>query len=219
MNNKSLKLKQAIHIVTNAAYEYENNLNEKNFIFIFKNRITNQIEYFESVFLSRNFQHLTGLDFVDKNGILRHNSTYFYQKCLINSLKENEIKFRSDGTTELKLHALPLITNFLKSSKMTAIFNFTRPKLSIERLVGTTTFCLGFIKDSRYYVPSSCLLEDIRSLSNTTSQILAILSKPANKDFPVYKDLCYVAKGINLTRLSLPSELLSLVNPKNYNGK
>ena len=124
--------------------------------------------------------------------------------------------FKSDGTTELKLQALPLVINFLKSSKMTAIFNSIRPKLSIDRLAGTTTFCLGFTKDNEYYVPSSCLLEDIRNLTDVTFQILAIFSKPANKTTSVYKDIRYVAKSVKLSHLSLPTNLSSLISLENY---
>lgn len=210
--NKSLsKLQNAINIITSSAMEYEKNLNNRNFIFIFKNRTTNQIEYFESVFLNRNFQHLTGLIFLDKSGNPLSNSTYFYKKCLNKTITTSEICFKNDGTTELKLQALPLIVKFFKSSKMTAIYNSIKPKLAIERLVGTTTFCLGFKKDTHYYVPSSCLLEDIRDLSDVTFQILAILSKPANKNCPTYKDVCYIAKGIELSHLSLTPELLNLI--------
>ena len=116
------KHKEAIRIICAAAKDYERLLNGYNYIFIYKNRATNQIEYFETVFLGRNFQHLTGVEFIDKYRNTISNSTYFYQKCVKSTLKEKEIRFKDDGTTELKLQALPLIISFLKSSKMTAIY-------------------------------------------------------------------------------------------------
>ena len=217
MKTNAITPKDAIRIITNTANTYDKQLNGKNYIFIYKNRATNQIEYFESVFLNRNFQHLTGLEFLDQNGNLLHNPVYFYQKCISNTLSENEIRFKDDGTTELKLQALPLIVNFLKASKMTAIYHSLRPKLSVDRLSGTTNFCLGFTKtNNKYYVPSSCLLEDIRDLAEVTYQILAILSKPASKLTPVYKDIRYVAKGVLLNHLILSDELSSLISLENY---
>ena len=102
---------------------------------------------------------------------------------------------------------------------MTAIYNSIRPKLSVDRLAGTTNFCLGFTKDKNYYVPSSCLLEDIRNLADVTFQILAIFSKPATKNAPIYKDVRYVAKGVKLTTLSLSDELSSLISLENYTEK
>lgn len=173
----SPKIKNAIRIITSAAKSYDQILNRNNFIFIYKKRITNQIEYLEVLFSGRNFQYLTGIDFLDSNGNIIH---------------------------------------FLKSSKMTAIYNSTRPKLSIDRLVGTTNFCLGFTKHNKYYVPSSCLLEDIRNLSDITFQVLAIFSKPASAVSSTYNKICYVAKGINLLRLPLSEHLQSLINLENY---
>lgn len=213
------KLKDAIRIISRAAKDYDDKLNGYNYIFIYKNRQNNQIEYFESAFLPRNFQHLTGIEFIDSQGNILHNPTQFYQKCLNSTLKESDIAFKSDGTTELKLQALPLIVNFLKSSKMTAIYNSIRPKLSVDRLAGTTNFCLGFTKDKNYYVPSSCLLEDIRNLADVTFHILAIFSKPATKNTPIYKDVRYVAKGVKLTTLSFSDELSSLISLENYTEK
>lgn len=57
------KLKDAIRIISRAAKDYDDKLNGYNYIFIYKNRQNNQIEYFESAFLPRNFQHLTGIEF------------------------------------------------------------------------------------------------------------------------------------------------------------
>lgn len=182
------KRKEAIRIICAAAKDYDKLLNGNNYIFIYKNRSTNQIEFFETIFLGRKFQHLTGIEFVDKQ----------------------------DGTTELKLQALPLIINFLKSSKMTAIYSGIRPRLSIDRLAGTTNFCLGFTKDKDYYVPSSCLLEDIRNLADVSYQILAIFSKPAKRTSPIYKDIRYVAKGVSLSQLPYPDDLLLKISLENY---
>ena len=219
MGAKQQKIKDAIRVITSAAKDYSISLDGYNYIFIYKNRKTNQIEYFESIFLARNFQHLTGVEFTDNKGTILHNPTQFYQKCVNSTLKENEIQFKSDGTTELKLQALPLIVSFLKSSKMTAIYNSIRPKLSVDRLAGTTNFCLGFTKDKNYYVPSSCLLEDIRNLADVTYQILAIFSKPATKTAPIYKDIRYVAKGVNLNHLTFSDDLSSLISLENYSER
>lgn len=219
MHPRQHKLKNAIRIITSAAKDYHKSLEGYNYIFIYKNRSTNQIEYFESIFLARNFQHLTGIEFIDNHKNLLHNPTRFYRKCLDSTLKEQEIRFKTDGTTELKLQALPLVVNFLKASKMTAIYNSARPKLSVDRLAGTTHFCLGFTKDKDYYVPSSCLSEDIRNLADVTYQILAIFSKPASKTSPLYKNICYIAKGIRLSSLTFPDHLSTRISLDNYTEK
>ncbi|MCR2048970.1 PBECR4 domain-containing protein [Acetatifactor muris] len=210
---KAISKKEAISIIICAAKDYEKLLNNKNFVFIYKNRTLNRIEYFEALFNARNFQHLAGIRFTDTSGHIITNRIQFYHKCIHNRLSESEIHFKSDGTTALKLYALPQIIHFLNSSRMTALYNSCRPRLSIDRLIGTTNYSLGFTYDSRgYYVPSSSLLEDIRNLSSDPFQILAILSKPASGTAPLYKEIKYMAKNICPDRLFLPHTLKSILD-------
>lgn len=208
--------KEALRIIIATAKEYAKMLEGLNYLFIYRNRNNNEIEYFEAVFLPRNYQHLTGIEFLDIKGNPQKNSVFFYHKCLDNTLTENEIRFRKDGTTSLKLEALPKLVQFLHFSKMTALYNGIKPKLAVDRVAGTTNYCLGFIRDSNYFVPSSCLLEDIRKLGDNPSQILAIMSKKANKSETIYREICYVAKGVSLNKLKLSDELNGLITLENY---
>ncbi len=166
--------KEALRIIIATAKQYAEMLEGLNYLFVYRNRSNHKIEYFETVFLPRNYQHLTGIDFLDTKGHLQKNSVFFYKKCLDNTLTENEIRFKRDGTTALKLEALPKLVQFLRFSKMTTLYNGTRPRLAVDRVAGTINYCLGFINDGDYFVPSSCLLEDIRKLGDKPSQILAI---------------------------------------------
>jgi hypothetical protein len=52
-----------------------------------------------------------------------------------------------------------------------------------------------------------------------TFQILAVFSKPATKNTPIYKDVRYVAKGVKLTTLNFSNELSSLISLENYTEK
>ena len=208
--------KEALRIIIATAKEYAKMLEDQNYLFIYRNRVSNEIEYFEAVFLPRNYQHLTGVEFLDMEGNLQKNSVFFYHKCLNNTLTEDEIQFKEDGTTPLKLEALPKLVQFLRFSKMTALYNRIRPKLAVDRVAGTVNYCLGFIKDGDYFVPSSCLLEDIRKLGNNPSQILAIMSKKANQSDPIYKEIRYVAKGVPLNKLKMPDDLKNLISLEKY---
>lgn len=208
--------KEALRIIIATAKEYAKMLEGLNYLFIYRNRVSNEIEYFEAVFLPRNYQHLTGVEFLDMEGNLQKNSVFFYHKCLDNTLTEEEFRFKEDGTTPLKLEALPKLVQFLRFSKMTALYNGIRPKLAVDRVAGTINYCLGFIKDGDYFVPSSCLLEDIRKLGDNPSQILAIMSKKANQSEPIYKDIRYVAKGVPLNKLKMSDELNNLISLEKY---
>lgn len=204
--------KEALRIIIAAAKDYADMLEGMNYLFIYRDRASGGIEFFETVFLPRNYQHLTGIEYLGPDGKPQKNSVFFYRKCLSNTITEDEICFRKDGTTPLKLEALPKLVRFLRFSKMTALYNGTRPKLAVERIAGTTNYCLGFVKDGDYYVPGSCLLEDIRKLGDRPSQILAVLSKKSDRSEPVYKTVRYTAKGIDLDRLKLTNSLNRLIS-------
>lgn len=208
--------KEALKIVIATAKEYQRKLEGFNYLFIYRDRKSNNVDFFETVFLPRNFLHLTGVEYVDSEGKVQNNAIDFYNKCTKNILTEDEIKFKTDGTTPLKLQALPKLVSFLQFSKMTTLYNGVRPKLSMERIAGTTNYCMGFIKNNDYYVPNSCLLEDIRNLGETPSQILAIFSKRANKKGEIYKKVCYVAKGVPLDKIQMPKVLQEKINLEEY---
>lgn len=70
-----------------------------------------------------------------------------FDKCSKGALAEDEIKLRADGTTNLKLEALPKIVSFVQFSKMTVTYSGDRPKLSVDRFAGTVNYSLGFTLD------------------------------------------------------------------------
>ncbi len=203
--------KEILRIVITAAKDYDEKLKGNNYIFIYLDKYTKEICFFETLFLARHFQHLTGLDYIDSKGNIRRNSVDFYNKCISNQIAEKEICLRKDGTTKLKMEALPRLVNFLYLSKITVTYNGIRPKLTVDRLVGNVNYCLGFTKEKRYFMPSSCLLEDIRNLGNDSSQILVIMSKKADGSEKVYKDIRYAAKGVELNKLAFSDDLKKLI--------
>jgi len=208
----SYNKKDAIRIVTSAAKDYRNNLEGMNLLFIYRDKSSNKIEFFETVFQANNFQHLTGIEMVDSSGTVVRNAKSFYQKCLDGKLKEEEIQFKTDGTTELKLNAISSVVNFIDRAKMTGLYNGKGLKLAIDRVVGTITYCLGFIKNGDYYCPGSCLLEDTRNVVDTASQILAIMSKSAENKERLYGEIRYLAKGFPIEKVDLPENLLCKIS-------
>ena len=59
------------------------------------------------------------------------------------------------------------------------------------------------------YVPSSALLEDIKKLTDTPSQVLAILEKGI--DTEIYSTVKHVTKELNLNKISLPQEINAMI--------
>lgn len=202
-------------IVLNCAKQYQQRLLNKKMIIIYRERKDNTIQSIEVVFYEKNYQHLTGLELVDKNGnVIQHQSVNFYRKCVENKLGIDEFRFKTDGTTQLKLSALPVLMDIAKITKITGDYNNVRPYLLVDKVIGGVNFCLGLSKENDTYVPSSALLEDIKKLTDTPSQVLAILEK--DKDENVYKTVKHVAKGLNLNNLLLPNEISAVVNLEKY---
>ena len=201
--------------VLNCAKQYQQKLLNKKLIIIYRERKDNTIRYIEVAFYERNYQHLTGIELLDKDGnVLHHQALNFYRKCIENKLGINEIRFKLDGTSHLKLQALPALMDVTKITKITGDYNNVRPYLFVDKVMGGVNFCLGLTKENKEYVPSSALLEDINKVTDAPSQVLAIWEKDANSE--VYETVKHVAKGLNLNHIQLPDEIKNMIDLKNY---
>ena len=101
-----------------------------------------------------------------------------------------------------------------KITKITGDYNNVRPYLYVDKVMGGVNFCLGLTREDEEYVPSSALLEDIKKLTDTPSQVLAILEKDINSE--IYETIKHVAKGLNLNHIRLPEEISGMIDLKNY---
>lgn len=211
----SYTLEDARHIALNCAKNYEQNLLDKNYIMIYRDRTDNGIKKLEVQFGKENYQHLTGIELIDENGIVRqHVSELFYNKCVNNTLSKDEIQFKKDGTTNLKLVALPVMMIVQKVTKIAGDYNNSRPYLVADKIVGNVNFCLGLKQTTGFYVPASTLLEDIKKITTIQSQVLAIFSKKICDE--TYKDIRHVANGINLHNVKLPQDILEKISLNEY---
>lgn len=145
---------------------------------------------------------------------MRNQSINFYRKCIENKLGLDEFQFKQDGTTQLKLVALPTLMDITKITKITGDYNNVRPYLFVDKVMGGVNFCLGLSKEDNVYVPSSALLEDIKKLTDTPSQVLAILEK--DRDEERYSVIKYVTKGLNIHKINLPQEITTMIRLDNY---
>jgi hypothetical protein len=196
--------------VLNCAKLYRQKLLNKKMLIIYRDRVDNKIRYIEVVFYERNYQHLTGLELVDKDGkVLKNQSVNFYRKCIENKLSTEEIQFKKDGTSRLKLEALPVLMDVTKITKITGNYNYSRPYLLVDKIIGGVNFCLGLSKEDDIYVPSSALLENIKRLTDAPSQVLVILEKEL--DEALYSTVKHVAKGLNLENIRLPNEINAMI--------
>lgn len=138
--------------VLNCAKQYQQKLLNRKLLIIYRDRKDNVIRYIEVIFYERNYQHLTGLELMDKQGNVLHNqSVNFYRKCIENKLGLDEIRFKTDGTTQLKLLALSALMDVTKITKITGDYNNVRPYLYVDKVIGGVNFCLGLSKENEGY--------------------------------------------------------------------
>lgn len=162
--------------------------------------------------------NMTGIEMIDKDGNTRkHVSELFYKKCLSNTLAKNEIQFKRDGTTHLKLAALPVMMSIQKVTKIAGDYNNSRTYLVADKLIGNVNFCLGLKQIEDGYVPASALVEDIKKLTTVQSQVLAIFSKKVKE--AVYENVRHVSKGINLNDVKMPDEIVHKISLELYTSK
>lgn len=212
---RSYTLEEARRIVMQCAKQYQMNLLDKQFIFIYRDRCDSRVKALELKFGKSNYQHLTGIDMIDVDGNVReHVSELFYSKCLNNQLAKGEIQFKKNGITNLKLLALPVMMGIHKVTKIAGDFNYSRPYLVVDKVIGNANFCLGVRQADEYYVPVSALLEDINHLTNVQSQVLAILSRETGDE--KYSSIRHVAKGLNLNHLVIPEDIKEKISLVNY---
>lgn len=212
---KKYTLDEARIIAMSCAKQYKQLLQDKKFLILYRDQKTKEIKYLEVLFLDQNYQHLTGLELIDEDGaLLEHRSKDFYRKCVSNQLKKTEFRFKPDGTTHLKLAALGSITKIHSITKIAGDYNNGKPRLYADKVIGGVNFCMGLIKEAESYAPISALLEDIKKVTSTPSQVLAIFSKEKNDT--IYKNIRHVAKGLNLTHLYIPADINLLISLEKY---
>ncbi|MBQ9364782.1 MAG: hypothetical protein IJT82_03310 [Schwartzia sp.] len=198
MDNRKI---EALGILSRCALEYDNELSNRNILFIYVDK-RGQTNVFETTFLNSNYLHLTGIQ-------TNIDSVNFYKKCLNRKLTADDIAFKEDGTTWRKLNILPRFVCKNISANMLGRFSATGMKLYTEKVVGQVNGTFGFILDPsrNIYVPNTILEEDIRKLSNDTHRIIYTFRK--NIEDMKYDEIVYVAKKLNLNkiRISLPLQL------------
>ena len=121
-------------------------------------------------------------------------------ECIDNTLSVEDIKPAPMMT--LKLDVLPQLMQIHKHAKMIGPFDGGKVALYTEKVIGTVKACMGFTydEDELVFVPNTVLKEDIRSVSNETSQVVAVYSK--RFDSERYDTLCYIADKSDIGKKS-----------------
>ncbi|MCL2053176.1 MAG: PBECR4 domain-containing protein [Oscillospiraceae bacterium] len=193
---------QVANEIIGLARRHEENLNGKNLLIIFSTK--DDIEHIETEFLAKHFLHLTG---VERNYKQVNSSIEFYNLAITGTLKD--FHFSQDNTRliEKKMSALHQTTMAHVTSKEIGDYNGNGFVLKADKLAGTVKSCLGFELDDSKYIPKTNLQGNVRLFITKPHPIFAILRKDIKDE--KYSEVTYIKKGLDLSTLTLPNEILS----------
>lgn len=195
---------EALKVILETAKYYNENLENQRLLFIYEK--DKKLSYMETIFISRNFLHLTGVKIINKK---IKSSLMFYNLCLKNKLKISDFEFSKDGTTIMKLKILNNIIKISKTAKMIGDYNYSKKYLNTEKLVGNIFGAIGFIEKDGYYITNTLLNEDIRTLTITRGKIIAILKRDRNEY--KYKKILYIARNTRIEQLLENKKLKDII--------
>lgn len=216
---------RAVEIAIREGKFYKSKLAGTILLIIYRDRGDNKLKELEIEFYPHHYQHLTGLILTKtdkttgKKIIREHTAMEFYNRCVGRPyITPSEIEFVDAFTIDLKMTALPLITQITKITKMTGEFDGSKKIiLNCDYVIGGEDSCVGISKneDNDRYFPRSCLKENIKKITKYTSQVIAIFQKNVN-DLEKYESIRYVAKGIDLSHINMPEQIINKISLEKY---
>lgn len=102
-----------------------------------------------------------------------------------------------------KAEAIRIMVNCAKD------YDSSKTLLYTDKLIGNVTACLGFIQRDGFYIPNTALRQDMRDISTRQQKVLAVFRK--ERKAAQYTELCYIAKGVDLSAPSIQNILVGKV--------
>ncbi len=190
-----MKKTEVLTRICQCAIHYSNNLEHKNYLFIYNIAAKNEphrFDFIETIFAKQNFRHLTGVE-------TELEAVVFYKRCIEKKLRSNDFSVPITGTCEQKLKILYELMAPSKSCKMIGYYGNEGVYLKTSHIIGNVRGVMGFVpyeKNTRFFVPNTVLEGDIRSKTKDRPfRIIAIACKDI-KD-PTYSNICYLAHEID----------------------
>lgn len=201
--------KEARSIVFSCAPLYKENLVDKSLLFITTDK-HKSVHCLEVTFDISNFLHMTGFKLC-KPGI---NARHFFNLCYDKRLTEADFEFSADGSTEMKMRVLPSLMKKNLSAKMLGDYNMSQPKLYTDKIAGSLSACMGFVRDGGEgrFVPNTVLEGDIRTKVKAADRIIATYRKSRGEE--QYSEIVFTAKKVEWEKIVLPDEYCYLVLPE-----
>lgn len=190
--------------VLRCAEQYEKELLDTKVLFIYENRKTKKYEFEEVTFLSSNFKHLTGVLYPyndkDQKEETTEGAVHFFNLALRKRLDINKCKYKSDGTTSIKLQILSSVMNIKRTARMIGDYNHSKLHIMADKMCGSVSTTLAFTRSkSNELYPSSTLREDIRKLVTEYHTVIAVYQKSIHDS--EYTVCCFISKKYSKSKV------------------
>ncbi len=194
--------KAALKIMIEAAKQYEEKLNDKHFLIVYR-----EGKYIKTVdvgFRDMNFLHMTGVK-------TRLSAQQFYAACLESKLSEYDFEIDTKGKVQQKLMVLPYLAELLYHHCMIGDFINSGICIRADYFVGDAKAVLsvGFRTGKKTDFPVTLYKEDVRKLSQPTNKVLAIFSKYYKDQH--YNNCTYLAKNQSIHELRVSDEVSEMI--------
>ena len=193
MKMKNYDAKQALSIIVKTAKEYDEKLNDKHFLIVYRNK--NEICTCCVGFRDMNYLHLTGVK-------TRLSAQQFYSACLSGRLSVKDFQVDTKGKVQQKLAVLPYLPGLLYNNCMVGDFINSGIVIKADYFVGDTKAVLsvGFRSGRAADIPVTLYNENVKKLSNPTCKVMAIFVKEYHS--VRYGECTYLSKGYEIGRFS-----------------
>lgn len=170
---KKNMVERAIDTICDVAAEYDKKLAGRIFTIIYMDRIRHCIDYKQIRFLGANFQHLTGIKYLDdiKPG-------FFWKLCLNHKLSPKKVIFRKDGFTQMKLAVLPYLPKLLYNNFWIGESLNNDITINADYYVGDTKCIMSLgIRTGKEDFPVSLKKQSIKEVVKKENNVLAVYSR------------------------------------------
>ena len=194
--------KAALKIMIEAAKQYEEKLNDKHFLIVY--REGKDIKTVDVGFRDMNFLHMTGVK-------TRLSAQQFYAACLESKLSEYDFEIDNKGKVQQKLMVLPYLAELLYHHCMIGDFINSGICIRADYFVGDAKVVLsvGFRTGKKTDFPVTLYKEDVRKLSQPTNKVLAIFSKHYKDQH--YDNCTYLVKNQSIHELRVSDEVSEMI--------
>lgn len=219
--------KAIISTLRECAALYQQNLVNRNFLFVGRHNKNGNYQCIETVFKKQNFMHLTGVTGVipvaeteECDSVVvkarKMSATHFFELCVDGRISADNILVDDPYQVESKLLVLPAMMRVPWTATMMGSFNRNGNFLVTEHVAGHINGCVGFkaMEHTPFLVPNTVLNGDARQYMTDVAQVLATYSKDIN-DSKYASAPLYVAKSLRNSTLKWPNDIEELIAKEN----